>query len=52
MTTEQVAALVGVLVYLLMRVIDALLPGGRHFKFTDRWFSKDEDEDEGKDVLD
>lgn len=39
MSTEQAAALIGLAVYFGMRVIDALLPTGRHFKFVERWTS-------------
>lgn len=44
---EWVAVAVMVAVPLALRVIDMLLPKGRHFKFVDRWLVEDaDDEDE------
>lgn len=43
MTPESsVAALIGVAVYFAMRLIDALIPRGRHFTFTEKWTKPDE----------
>lgn len=45
MNDQTLAALVGIAVYFLMRLIDALIPHGRHFKFVDKWTSKDDTDD-------
>jgi hypothetical protein len=41
MSPEGIAALIGLGVYAAMRLIDALLPTGRHFGFVERWLAKD-----------
>lgn len=46
MSEESLAALIGVGVYLLMRLIDALIPHGRHFKFIERFTAEDEPDTE------
>lgn len=33
------------IVYLGIRIVDALLPGGRRFRVLDRWTTKDKDEE-------
>ncbi len=47
---QAIASAVGVLVFVALRVVDALLPKGRHFRFVDRFLSPDDlparDEDE------
>lgn len=45
---QQAAALIGLAVYLGMRLIDALLPSGRHFKCIERWLAKDKPDQEVK----
>lgn len=40
MSAESIGALVGLAVYLGMRLIDRLLPTGTHFKFVERWLTK------------
>lgn len=45
MSPSDKAALVGVAVYFIMRLIDAFIPHGRHFKFIERWTVPDEPED-------
>lgn len=50
MSPSDKAALIGVAVYFIMRLIDAFIPRGRHFKFIDKWTTKDtpsEDSEEG-----
>lgn len=37
MTDQTIAALVGVLVYVAVRLVDYLLPSGRRFRLLDRW---------------
>lgn len=32
-------------VYFAVRVIDYILPGGRHFRLSDRWTTKDDDKE-------
>lgn len=44
MSPTDSAALIGVAVYFLMRLIDAMIPRGRHFKFVERWTVEDEKE--------
>lgn len=39
---NTIAVLSGAAAYLLMHLIDAVIPAGRHFKFVDRWTSPDE----------
>lgn len=49
MSAEGIAALIGLGVYAAMRLIDALLPGGRHFTFVERFTrsnTSEEDTDE------
>lgn len=45
MSPSDKAAMVGVAVYLVMRLIDAFIPHGRHFKFIERFTVADEPED-------
>ncbi len=45
MSPSDKAALVGVAVYLVMRLIDAFIPHGRHFKFIERFTEPDDPED-------
>lgn len=42
MSPETAAALIGVGVYFAMRLIDALIPRGRHFKFVERFTVEDD----------
>lgn len=42
MRDNTIAVLSGAAAYLLMHLIDAVIPAGRHFKFVDRWTSPDE----------
>lgn len=44
MSSESIAALIGVGVYLGLRLIDYLLPKGRHWRFIDRWTHLDREE--------
>ena len=47
---QAIASLVGLGVLVVLRVVDALLPKGRHFRFVDRFLAPDDlpkhDEDE------
>lgn len=45
MSPTDKAALVGVAVYLVMRLIDALIPRGRHFKFVEKFTAPDKSDD-------
>lgn len=49
MSESTVAAIVGTCAYLLIRLIDYLLPKNRHWRFVERWSSKDTNE-EGEDA--
>lgn len=49
MDVQQAAALIGLAVYCGMRLIDALLPSGRHFKFVERWTRPNDDKDDDDD---
>ena len=39
---QAIASAVGVLVFIALRVVDAVLPKGRHFRFVDRFLSPDD----------
>jgi len=41
MGDQGIAALIGLAVYLGMKVIDRMLPTGTHFTFVERWLTKD-----------
>lgn len=46
---QAIASAVGLIVFVALRVVDALLPKGRHFRFVDRFLTPDDpphDEDE------
>ena len=45
MPPESIAAGVGLLVYLTLKIIDALLPKGYHLRIAERFLSKNEDEE-------
>ena len=40
MSAEAVGAIVGVIVYFGMKLVDHLLPPDTHFKFVERWLTK------------
>jgi hypothetical protein len=44
MSAEAIAATVGLGVYVLLRIVDYLLPKGRHFRFVNRYSEPDEPE--------
>lgn len=46
MSESTIAALVGFLTVVLLKVADSLLPKGYHFKFMERFIRPDEDDDE------
>ena len=48
MGPEQWGAIIGLAVYFGMKLVDALLPNGRHFAFIERWTRKNEGEDSQK----
>lgn len=43
MSESTLVALVGLAVYLGMRLVDYLLPKGRHWTFIERWSRDDDD---------
>ena len=46
---STIAAIVAVATYLVMKLIDRMLPGGHHFKIVDRWMSQDKTDEEDTD---
>jgi len=46
MSPEAVGALIGLAVYFGMRLVDALIPKGRHFRCIERWLTKDKSEED------
>ena len=45
MNSETVGTLIGLGVFVLLRIVDYLLPKGRHFRYIDRWTARNEDEE-------
>lgn len=45
MSESTIATLIGVGVYLGLRLIDYLLPKGRHWIWIERWTRRDSDDD-------
>jgi hypothetical protein len=45
---QTIATLVGLAVFLALRVADYLLPKGRHLRFIDRWTVKDDPPEDEK----
>lgn len=39
---QAIASLVGLAVFVALRVVDAILPKGRHFRFVDRFLTPDD----------
>ena len=50
MSPETIGALVGVLVYFGMKLVDRLLPPDTHFTFVDRWLRPNRKSKESDDV--
>ena len=46
MSSETVGTLIGLGVFLLLRIVDYVLPKGRHLRYIDRWTVPNDDEDE------
>ena len=46
MSPEAVGALIGLGVYLGMKLIDRMLPSGTHFKFVERWYANNKSEED------
>lgn len=46
MSAETIGALVGLAVYFGVRLVDAILPNGRHFTFMDRFLRKNDKEND------
>lgn len=40
MNSDGWAALIGIGTYVALRLIDRMLPSGTHFKFVERWLTK------------
>ena len=49
MNDQTWAAIVGVAVYVAVRLVDYLLPSGRRFRWTDRYSREDRHTREGED---
>ena len=52
MSDQTVAAIVGVAVYIALRIVDYLLPTGRRFRALDRWTRDTREDDDDADPLD
>lgn len=49
MSDQSWAAFIGFAVYVALRVVDYLLPKGRHFPFVDKYTHPDQNDDTGED---
>lgn len=45
MNSETVGTIIGLGVFVLLRIVDYLLPKGRHLRYIDRWTVRNEDEE-------
>lgn len=49
MSDQAIAALVGLAAYVAVRVVDYVLPRGRHLRYIDRWTVDSDDDDTDSD---
>ena len=47
MSNETVGTLIGLAVFVLLRVVDYILPKGRHLRWIDRFTVPNEEDEEG-----
>jgi hypothetical protein len=50
MSPEAVGALIGLAVYFGMRLVDALIPKGRHFRCIERWLTTNKEDSDGSET--